>query len=85
MSEQEEKFKANWIEGFVRSSLCNEVKEGVLSKIVKNFGTILQEKIQDEKYRFDDDYAYGISKMRGKLMITTYSTVLETTQINKKE
>ena len=67
VSEQEEKFKANWIEGFVRSSLCNEVKEGVLSKIVKNFGTILQEKIQDEKYRFDDDYAYGISKMRGEI------------------
>ena len=67
ISEQEEKFKANWIKGFVRSSLCNELKEGTLSTIVKNFGKILQEKIQDEKYRFNDDYAYGISKMKGEI------------------
>lgn len=61
--EQERKFRYFWTNGNPPYNFKEEINSVLYKNTLRNIWTIIESKIQNEEYRFSDDYGYGMNKI----------------------
>ena len=61
--QQEETFRFKWTSGYLPYNFKEVVNPTLYKKTLRDLWVIIEDKMQNEEYRFSDDYGYGMNKI----------------------